>query len=145
MKAFQSIVVITIAALFIQATPIKESERTGIQFFDGTWEEALQTAEAENKLIFLDAYASWCGPCKLMKRNVFSNAAVKEYFDDHFISMAVDMEKGMGRQLAQRYRVTAYPTLFFLDAEGNVVKKAVGYHNVQQFLALAKSVEGADS
>ncbi len=136
---------VAVAALFLQGTPVKESESTGIQFFEGTWEQAMQTAKQENKLIFLDAYASWCGPCKLLKRNVFPQSEVGDYFNEHFVSVAIDMEKGIGPKLAQQYRITAYPTLFFLDGNGNIVQKAMGYHNANQLLQLAKSIAHSDT
>ena len=105
----------------------------------------MQTAKQENKLIFLDAYASWCGPCKLLKRNVFPQSEVGDYFNEHFVSVAIDMEKGIGPKLAQQYRITAYPTLFFLDGNGNIVQKAMGYHNANQLLQLAKSIAHSDT
>ena len=140
MKALQSIILLTVAAIFLQATPPHEPETTGIQFHEGTWEQALQMAKEQDKLIFLDAYASWCGPCKLLKRNVFSKESVGTYFNVNFINVAIDMEKGIGPKLANQYGVTAYPTLFFINGDGKVIQKAVGYHNEDQLIGLAKRV-----
>ena len=86
-----------IAILFVQATiiegnPVKESR--GIDFFPGSWNEALELAKKEDKLIFLDAYASWCGPCKSMQKKVFPTDKVGEYFNARFINVKIDMEKG---------------------------------------------------
>ena len=138
MKKVTTILMLAIGFLFVQGTPVEEKEPTGIQFFDGTWAEAVEAAKAENKLIFLDAYASWCGPCKLLKRRVFTDPDVGEFFNDNFINVAMDMEKGEGRRLANELKVTAYPTLFFINAEGQVIKKAVGYHTSEQLLGVAK-------
>ena len=66
-----------------QATTDEETD--GIQFFTGTWDEALEKAKEENKLIFLDAYASWCGPCKRMSKSVFTDEKVGEFFNANFI------------------------------------------------------------
>jgi thioredoxin 1 len=138
---FKTLAFATFAALFIQAAPLKnETLNEGITFYEGSWQEALATAKAENKLIFLDAYASWCGPCKMLKRNVFTNPDVAAFYNENFVNVAIDMEKGVGPKLAQQYRVTAYPTLFFIDGDGNVVRKAVGYHNPNQLLALGQSM-----
>lgn len=140
MRKITSILLLAVALLFIQGTPVKETEPTGIQFFDGTWAEAVEAANTENKLIFLDAYASWCGPCKLLKRRVFTDPEVGAYFNDNFINVEMDMEKGEGRRLSSELRVTAYPTLFFIDSDGQVVKKAVGYHTSEQLLGIAKPI-----
>lgn len=128
-----------VSLLFVQATPPAEVT-AGIKFFQGTWEEALQTAQEENKMIFLDAYTAWCGPCKLLKRNVFPDERVGNFYNENFINVKVDMEKGIGPKLSRQYRVTAYPTLLFVDGEGNMIKKAVGYHPAPQLIELGRSV-----
>lgn len=141
MKKITSIILLTIGILTGNSSIASaQTEYAGIDFFQGTWEEALEKAKSENKLIFLDAYAAWCGPCKMLKRNVFPNPEVGALFNEHFINFAMDMEKGIGRQIAQKYGVTAYPTLYFIDGEGTVIKKAIGYHNVQQMIMLGQAM-----
>ncbi len=98
----------------------------GIEFFPGTWEEALAKASAEDKLIFVDAYASWCGPCKVMARNVFPQAEVGEFFNSNFINMKFDMEKAESADFRKKHQVSAYPTLFFINGKNDVVHKSVG-------------------
>lgn len=110
----------------------------GIQFESGNWEEALQTARAEDKLIFVDAYTTWCGPCKMMTRDVFPEKAVGDFYNDNFVNVKMDMEAGEGIALARKYRVKAYPSLLFIDGEGQLVHRAVGYHNAPKFLELGK-------
>ncbi len=112
--------------------------QTGIQFTHGTWSEVLEQAEASGKLIFVDAYTTWCGPCKKMSREVFPDEKVGAFFNEHFINVKMDMERGEGVELAQRYNVRAYPTLLFLDADGQVVHRAVGYRDTDDFLALGQ-------
>lgn len=139
------ITIIAVGAIFLQATPPSEKESVGIQFYEGTWDDALALAKAQDKLIFLDAYASWCGPCKLLKRNVFIKEEVGSYFNERFINVAIDMEKGNGPRLARQYGVTAYPTLIFVNGNGEVVQKAIGYHTPEQLIGLAKRIEPAGS
>jgi thiol:disulfide interchange protein len=115
-------------------------ESSGIQFFTGSWEEALALAEAEGKLIFMDAYAKWCGPCKIMSRNVFTDAKAGDFFNENFINVKMDMERGEGPALAKKYRVRAYPTLFFIDHTGKVVNAELGYHKVSELIRLGKTV-----
>lgn len=110
----------------------------GIVFEHGTWEETLQKAQKSGKIIFLDAYTSWCGPCKLLSRNTFPDSAVGVFFNERFVNAKMDMEKGEGPKLAERYGVNVYPTLLFIDASGNMVHRAVGYHLPDQLLDLGK-------
>lgn len=106
----------------------------GIDFFHGTWEEALAKAEAEDKLIFVDAYASWCGPCKKMARNVFPVAEVGDFFNSNFINMKFDMEKAESRDFRKKHSVSAYPTLLFINAKNDVVYKSVGGKQVKTLI-----------
>jgi thiol:disulfide interchange protein len=111
----------------------------GIHFFKGSWESALEKAEDEGKLIFLDAYASWCGPCKRMAATTFKNKEVGDFFNKNFINFKMDMEKHKdGRRLSQKYRLTAYPTLYFIDASESIAHKSVGGLNNSQALRFGK-------
>jgi len=110
----------------------------GIQFIEGDWKKALAEAKKQNKLIFLDAYASWCGPCKLLKRNTFPDKIAGEYFNSNFINVAIDMEKGNGPALAAKYAVNAYPTLIITDADGKIITYTQGYIKPKQLIDFGK-------
>lgn len=114
--------------------------KQGIQFFTGTWQEALEKAERENKMIFLDAYASWCGPCKMMKLNTFTNKVVGKFYNTNFINVAIDMEKSDGTALAEKYNVEAYPTLLFVLADGTLLGKEVGYQRPNELIRIARRI-----
>lgn len=118
-----------------------KDDSEGIQFTDAAWNSILKKAKAEKKIIFLDAYASWCGPCKMLQKNVFTRKEVGEYFNKRFINVKMDMEKGEGPLLSQRYPLEAYPTLLFIDGNGRVVKKVIGYQDPEKLIAIGKSVK----
>lgn len=107
----------------------------GIQFIESNWNKALQEARKQDKLIFLDAYASWCGPCKMLKRNTFPDNKAGEFFNKNFINIAIDMEKGDGPALAAKFGVRAYPTLIIADANGNIVTYTEGYVNPTELIS----------
>ena len=111
----------------------------GIQFDKSEWKEILAKAEKEDKLIFVDAYAAWCGPCKKMDRDVFSKKEVGDYFNAKFVNAKIDMEKGEGIGLARKFRVAAYPTLLFVNGSGDVVHRSVGYHTTDLLLELGEA------
>lgn len=109
-----------------------------IKFEDSNFAAVLAKAKAEKKLVFMDAYASWCGPCKLMEKNVFTDKNVADFYNKNFINTRVDMEKGEGRDLAMKYGVRSYPTFLFLNGEGEVVGKELGYIQSKEFLELGQ-------
>jgi thiol-disulfide isomerase/thioredoxin len=114
--------------------------QTGIQFSHTTFQEGLDKAAREGKLVFVDAYAEWCGPCKWMASNSFPDEAVGEFFNREFVSMKIDMEKGEGPALSKRFGVAAYPTLLFLDAEGDTLAVAVGAMGAEDLLELGQRI-----
>lgn len=114
----------------------------GIQFEDLSLEETLNKAKQEGKLVFVDCYTSWCGPCKMMSKQVFTQKAIGEYFKEHFVSLKVDMEKGKGPELAQKYQVKAYPTMLILAPDGIVKYKILGGQDARSFMdKIRRSVE----
>lgn len=106
----------------------------GIQFQDMAFEEALKQAKKENKMLFLDCYTSWCGPCKMMSSKVFTQQYIGEFFNERFVNLKIDMEKGEGPDLQKRYDVKAFPTMMLLDGEGKVVYKVLGGCDARGFM-----------
>lgn len=98
-----------------------------IIFIENSWGEALKQAAAQNKYIFVDAYASWCGPCKMLKMTTFKNDKAALFYNKNFVNVSIDMEKGEGPQLAARWGLQAYPTLIIFNAAGKPVLGTVGY------------------
>lgn len=125
----------------ISSNTEKLAPAQGITFKKKSFEEAKKEAKKSGKLIFIDAYTDWCGPCKRMAATSFKDAKVGEMFNKNFVNMKVEMEKDAdGPELARKYRVVAYPTLLIVDGNGKLVKQAVGMKSSDQLIALAKSV-----
>jgi thiol:disulfide interchange protein len=106
----------------------------GISFIEGDWKKALAKAKAEKKLIFVDAYATWCGPCKKLQNEVFPDASVGSFFNKNFINITIDVEKGQGVEFAQKYGVEVLPTLYITDENGNPVTYTKGYMSASDLL-----------
>ena len=111
----------------------------GIQFESSDFQAALTKAKAEDKLVFMDAYTTWCGPCKWMSKNVFTDQSVGSYFNDRFVNVKMDMEKGEGIELAKRYEVAAYPTLLFINGDGELMHMSAGSRPAEDFLDLGQA------
>lgn len=128
-KIFSAFLIIMNLAIFAQ---------DGIKFEDSDFKTILAKAKKENKLIFLDAYTTWCGPCKLMAKNVFTLKSVGEHYNANFVNAKIDMEKGEGIDIAKKYEVKVFPTYLFIDGDGKLVHRTVGYVPEKEFIQFAK-------
>ncbi|MDV7391797.1 thioredoxin family protein, partial [Arthrospira platensis SPKY1] len=100
--------------------------------------EAVEAAKKQDKILFVDAYAVWCGPCKRMSNNVFPNDKVGEFYNKHFINVKMDMEHG-DMTFRQKYPVSAYPTLFYIDYTGDIVHQVKGATDVDGLIKLGET------
>ncbi len=111
----------------------------GINFHEGTWKEAQAQAKKEKKLIFVDYYATWCGPCKYMSAAVFTRPEVGDYFNAHFINVKIDAEKEYP-ELVESAEIEAYPTLVFYTPSGEIFARYEGGQTAEDLLQTAARV-----
>lgn len=111
------------------------AQNRSIEFREGDWSGLLKTAAKKDKLIFLDCYTSWCGPCKMLAKNVFTNDTVADFYNRNFICVKMDMEKGEGPELAKKYKVAAYPTLLYVNGAGELVHNVTGYQSPSKLIS----------
>lgn len=132
-----------IALLFLLGvSKLVSAQDPGIKFEKTNWNQVLQKAKAENKIIFMDAYTSWCGPCKSMQARVFPDKKVGDFFNENFINVKIDMEQGEGPAIALKYPVRGYPTLFFIDPKsGKIVNQALGYKSTEQLIQIGEQTQ----
>lgn len=129
---------IIIFSLLLLGTTLLSAQ--GIEFFKGTWQEALAKSKEENKPIFVDAFATWCGPCKRMAREVFTKKDVGDFYNAKFINLKIDMEGEKHIDFQQEYPVSAFPTLFYINGNGEVLRKVKGAQKADNFISLGKSI-----
>lgn len=117
-----------------------------VQFESGSWMDVNQKAMASGKLIMVDAYTEWCGPCKEMDKRMFhDNAEVADLINEHFVSFKVDCERGFGLDFARKLKVSAYPTLLFFNSEGQLIDRQMGYNPItEEFIASIMEVVEMD-
>jgi thioredoxin-related protein len=129
----------TLLALSVAITTFAADE---IQFVKGmTWAQIKAKAQKEKKMIFFDAYATWCGPCKYMDNSVYTQKAAGDYYNANYINVKMDMEAGEGITLSEEFNVTAYPTFLFFSPEGKLVHKYIGGMEVDEFVQLGKDAK----
>jgi thioredoxin-related protein len=110
----------------------------GIDFYKGDFAGAKEKAKQENKIIFIDAYTTWCGPCKYLVKTIFTQKEVGDFYNANFISFRLDMEKGEGIEFRRKYNVRAFPTLLFVDSLGNLMHQGVGAMKAENLIELGK-------
>jgi len=133
---------VTISGSLVMAAHAQNRE---IKFnHDTPFKTVLEEAKKENKLIFFDAYTTWCGPCKEMANTVFKTDSVADFFNQSFVNLKVDMEKGEGPKLKDQFGISAYPTLLFIDGDGNVVHKLVGSSPAGEFMVESRKALNPD-
>ncbi len=145
MKLLKTKLMLTLSLLAISLATVNAEKsipnaEAGIVFEKGNWASILKKAKAENKIIFFDAYTTWCGPCKLLQKNVFTRDDMGTLFNKEFINVKFDMESGEGPMLAEKYPVQGYPTLFFISPDGKVIKEVIGYQKAETLIKIAKQL-----
>ena len=128
-------------ALILLLLPLfaHQTQAQGIVFEEGkTFDQLLEQARKENKIIFMDCYTTWCGPCKRLAADVFPKEEVGNYFNLKFINSKFDMEKGEGPSIAAEFGVRAYPTMLWIDGNRKVVNRLVGLADPTTLIASGK-------
>ncbi|MDR0766022.1 MAG: thioredoxin family protein [Odoribacteraceae bacterium] len=113
--------------------PSPDSTR-GIRFLPLSLDEATRLAGEQDKLVFVDCYTSWCGPCKQMANVVFPREEAGDFFNPRFVSVKFDMERGEGKEIATRYAVDVYPTFLLLAADGQEINRVIGSAPLESFI-----------
>jgi thioredoxin-related protein len=98
-----------------------------VEFFEGTWQEANDLAATENKFIFVDAYTEWCGWCKVMDKEMFTDPEVAPFINENFIPVKIDFEDSLGVLLSMKFRVSGFPTTLVFNSYGQMVDQFSGY------------------
>ena len=140
-KTLSTILLACVLAGWNAKAQVRHAPPAGINFLNKDWESALLLAKKMHKPIFVDAYTSWCAPCQEMRRTTFKDRRIAACFNAGFVNVAVDVEKGAGVEFADRYKVTAYPTLLFINADGSVIKRIEGFADAKALGIAAMDVK----
>lgn len=116
---------------------------------DLTWEQIIIKASKENKFIFIDAYATWCIPCKEMDKKVFIDKSVSEVINKHFVPVKIQMNETDkdsdkirarykdAQYISAHFKPDGYPCFLFFSPNGSLVYKSIGFQGTEMFIATA--------
>jgi thiol-disulfide isomerase/thioredoxin len=112
-----------------------------------TWKAILAKAKKENKFIFVDAFTTWCGPCKMMAKNIFPLEDVGKFYNANFINVKVQLDTTKNdnaevvkwysdaHDIMVNYKVQVFPTYLFISPDGKLLHRAVGSSDAAAFIA----------
>ncbi len=149
---FLLLLIPTIAKTQVDAMIKDEKVTTGINWITGlSWDQVMQKAKSENKYIFLDVFATWCGPCKAMDKFVYPNDTIGKLFNDRFISAKVQVDRTNldgeevrnwykdAEQIQKQFHIRSYPTFVFLAPDGTISHMESGYKGVNDLVVVAQT------
>ncbi|HRN56331.1 MAG TPA: thioredoxin family protein [Agriterribacter sp.] len=137
----KKIISLCFTAFYVMTLPAQTNVNTGIQFYKGSWKEALKTAGKADKMIFIDVSTDWCAPCKYMEQFIFTKQAVGKKYNEAFLNYKIDAEKGEGVDIARKYAVSAFPTFLFVNSDGYLIYKFVGQRDEAGFMGLVEEAK----
>lgn len=109
-------------------------------FIKEDWAKAQELAKQMGKPLVVDFYTDWCGWCKVMDKETFADENVIVKLNEEYVALKINAEKGIGIDVAKKYRVSAFPTIGFFSSDGHLMGKALGYQKKDQFIQLLDSM-----
>jgi len=141
---------IILSLALISLTSLSFAQQIGIKFEQNLlWQQVKDKAKTENKYIFVDLFASWCGPCKQMDREIYTSEKLGQYMNDKFVSIKVQADTSKtddqktkdwysdAHSITTEYGGIGYPTFLFFSPEGKLVSRDLGFKDVEGFLTIA--------
>lgn len=142
---------ICLCSVFISIISLAQ-QKEGIVWTKGlSWEEIKEKAKADNKFIFLDCFATWCGPCKAMDKSVYVNQKVGDWYNSRFISVKVQIDStefddieikswySAAKALGHNYSINSFPTFLFFSSNGSALHKETGFKSPEDFIVIAQN------
>ena len=105
-----------------------------VRFETKSTDAVREMALRSGKLVLIDLYATWCPPCRMMEREVFSRKDVGDFMERHFVAAKYDVDKTTGKELLKRYGSGAIPLYLVFDTQGELLGRIQGAAKADEFM-----------
>lgn len=147
MKTGQRFLFTTLLTALLTSVTMQAAEKGWVSFNDG-----IKKAKLEKKFVLVDFYTDWCHWCKVMDQKTFQDPAVAKKLQQSFVTVRLNPEKKgesvtfkdktyTNAEFTQAFGVTGYPSLAFLDAQGNVITMVPGYVEAKEFIQILEFID----
>lgn len=155
--SFRTSILVLLTCFFNPDTVFCQNREDSSFRIEKSWDKVLQKASLEKKLILVDAFATWCGPCKMMDKEVYSDPRVSEEIKRNFVGVKVQFDRTLADDevvkswygdvelLKNKYHVEAFPTFLFINPDGTLAYRGLGYQNIDDFMKLMKDASIPDN
>lgn len=108
--------------------------RAQVRFETKSTDAVREMAVKEGKLVFIDLYATWCPPCRMMERDVFSRRDVGEFMAERFVAAKYDVDQPVGKELMRKYGNGAIPLYLVFDTDGELLGRIEGASDAKRLM-----------
>ena len=111
--------------------------------WETNYNTALEKAVKENKAIMIDFYTDWCTICKIMETNVYLDKEIASNINYNFVPLKINAEDNEEnvKLLTNKYNISAFPSAVFINTNGFIIKKILGYIDTNDLLEEIKNIE----
>ena len=113
-----------------------------VNYFDTDYQIIFKLATKQDKMIFIDFYTVWCGPCQFFDKNIKHDSLFKSYMSDHFYTLQIDAELEQNKEIVTKYNPTGYPTFVIINSKGEEFDRILGLKErlPEKFIDLIESI-----